>query len=357
VSAGGAVELGGDTGMGGGAAGGATSTGSTTGAGGAPMQTCSDRAKNQDETDVDCGGAKCSPCLPGQICRLARDCGTGVCANAFLGVGICRIASCVDKTQNGQETDQDCGGPSCAPCASGRKCNVKSDCAYGTCSSGYCTCTPRTCKQITGACGPNIPDGCGTLLTCDACSLLCNDTMKDGNETAADCGGPDCPKCKPGATCNGNGDCESAVCKAATTGAQQTCRAPTCMDTTKNGGESDVDCGGPTCLKCANGRACTGHADCASANCVNGLCACKPLTCADYPTQCGSLSNGCGATIQCSCAPLCMDTMQDGHETDVNCGGGDCSPCMAGQACMVASDCDTGNCAADTSGGTALVCQ
>jgi hypothetical protein len=86
--------------------------------------------------------------------------------------------------------------------------------------------------------------------------------------------------------------------------------------------------------------------------CTSGVCACKARTCDYYPMQCGSLSNGCAGTIECSCKPLCTDMMKDGHESDVDCGGPDCSPCMAGQACTVQSDCASGTC--DTS---TLMCQ
>src|SRR5262245_61756678 len=36
---------------------------------------------------------------------------------------------------------------------------------------------------------------------------------------------------------------------------------------TKNNGETDVDCGGPTAPKCADGKACGADTDCANAYC------------------------------------------------------------------------------------------
>ncbi len=352
ASAGGMIELGGETSTGGVIGRGGTASGGVTGTGGAAPPTCTDRVKNQDETDIDCGGTVCSPCVPGQICRQPRDCTTGVCPGGLLGFGLCRSATCADTKQNGSETDVDCGGADCDPCPTGDKCKVNTDCVYGSCQNKNCTCMALTCKQMTGACGPNIPDGCGNLLNCGSCAALCGDTMKDGNETAVDCGGPDCGKCPNNSTCAEPRDCESGVCAAATAGAVKTCRPPTCTDGVKNGAETAKDCGGPMCPKCSNGSPCTAPTDCTSGLCSSNVCACKPLTCMDYPTQCGSLSNGCTGTIQCSCAPLCMDTAKDGHETDVNCGGADCSPCITGQACLLASDCASGTCDQTT-----LVCQ
>jgi hypothetical protein len=61
-------------------------------------------------------------------------------------------------------------------------------------------------------------------------------------------------------------DCQSGVCS------NGVCAAPTCSDTVKNGGESDIDCGGPTCAKCDLGKDCNGNADCTSNQCVGGKC-------------------------------------------------------------------------------------
>lgn len=47
---------------------------------------------------------------------------------------------------------------------------------------------------------------------------------------------------------------------------------PTCTDGIKNGQETDKDCGGPTCQKCAFKRACSVNTDCKSSLCENGVC-------------------------------------------------------------------------------------
>lgn len=38
-------------------------------------------------------------------------------------------------------------------------------------------------------------------------------------------------------------------------------------------------------------------------------------------------------------APACDDGVQNGNETGIDCGGGGCSPCMAGEGCGFAGDC------------------
>ena len=71
---------------------------------------CSDNTKNQDETDVDCGGG-CDGCALGKICKTDDDCKSGYC-NYFKR---CVKPTCNDRMKNGNETGVDCGG-SCAAC-------------------------------------------------------------------------------------------------------------------------------------------------------------------------------------------------------------------------------------------------
>lgn len=42
-------------------------------------ESCDDGLRNQDESDVDCGGALCEACTEGQACAQDGDCDTGVC--------------------------------------------------------------------------------------------------------------------------------------------------------------------------------------------------------------------------------------------------------------------------------------
>ncbi len=67
----------------------------------------------------------------------------------------------------------------------------------------------------------------------------CTDSKKDGKETDIDCGGPTCPACADGKACQIGTDCSSGVCTGGI------CQAPSCTDGVKNGGETGIDCGGP----------------------------------------------------------------------------------------------------------------
>jgi DNA-binding beta-propeller fold protein YncE len=51
----------------------------------APEPTCDDGRMNGDETDSDCGGATCAPCLETQMCAAATDCATNVCEEGVCG--------------------------------------------------------------------------------------------------------------------------------------------------------------------------------------------------------------------------------------------------------------------------------
>jgi hypothetical protein len=94
-----------------------------------PTNTCRDRVKDGDETDVDCGGS-CQTCWAGKQCSRAEDCQSNACDG-----GTCRAASCSDGVRDGYESDVDCGG-SCGTCAAGAACAADSDCASDNCSNG-----------------------------------------------------------------------------------------------------------------------------------------------------------------------------------------------------------------------------
>jgi hypothetical protein len=140
----------------------------------------------------------------------------------------------------------------------------------------------------------------------------CTDAVKDADESDLNCGGSSCLPCTDGKDCGGFKDCYSKVCGLADAGADaMTCLAPTCSDHVQNGFETDVDCGGGMmsgCNPCGNGYKCTVPGDCASGVCLPGL---------------PGMSNTCAA-------PTCTDGVQNGMETGIDCGGPMCTPCADG---------------------------
>lgn len=112
--------------------------------------TCFDGVKNQDETDMDCGGSICPKCANKKVCNLVSDCISGVCISNICQGKILFIwlwesiplhvlaQSCTDGIKNQDETDTDCGGLTCQKCLDNKGCKVASDCYSGICTSNIC---------------------------------------------------------------------------------------------------------------------------------------------------------------------------------------------------------------------------
>jgi hypothetical protein len=68
--------------------------------------------------------------------------------------------TCTDGVRNGSETDTDCGGPTCLPCATGRLCQRNTDCSTARCGDALGEGT--TCRACTsdGVCGIDANGGC-----------------------------------------------------------------------------------------------------------------------------------------------------------------------------------------------------
>ena len=147
--------------------------------------------------------------------------------------------TCGDSVKNGLETDIDCGGTTCPACLVNQRCTVGTDCQSGFCNTAV---TPALCAAPS-----------------------CTDGVKNGTETDIDCGGS-CPDCANGKGCLAGSDCQSGVCNTTLTPA--VCAPASCSDGVKNGAETDVDCGGPTCNRCADSKGCSNNTDCLSTLCA-----------------------------------------------------------------------------------------
>jgi hypothetical protein len=341
---------------------------------------CADNHEDGNETDVDCGGVdSCPRCGNGLHCKAGTDCQSLSCSSG----GVCLAATCSDGIQNQGESDIDCGGPNCSPCLAGGKCVAPTDCTSNDCVANVCVCQGDT-DCATDACD---------ALTHGCVSDQCDDHRRDGHETDVDCGGTDaCARCGNGLGCAVGSDCQSLSC-GSLGGPSTVCLVPTCSDGIQNQGETAVDCGGPNCLPCLAGLACLLPTDCTSNDCVAGVClclldtdcttsACDALThtcvgnqCVDHrvdgnetDVDCGGMDacprcgNGLGCAVGSDCqslscgslggpstvclAPTCSDGIQNQGETAVDCGGPNCAPCLAGQMCLAPTDCTSNDCMA-----------
>ena len=152
--------------------------------------------------------------------------------------------------------------------------------------------SPEGCPyvDICGDIAPTIPDGVvdardvGAMLPLvqGTPCLNCENAIQDLEETDVDCGGTFCGAC------------------------------PTCSDALLSPtlGETDVDCGGETCdARCGPGQECG-----ASADCVGGY-QCMVGECTEHH---------------------CTNGVRDADETEVDCGGIECSACQpTGPTCEI----------------------
>lgn len=141
---------------------------------------------------------------------------------------------------------------------------------------------------------------------------LCENGERDGGETDVDCGGV-CKPCENGRDCSVDEDCLSDAC------IDDICQLATCGDGKQSPGETGMDCGGPDCQKCLPGNGCLDDDDCTSGICSDDVCV----------------------------EPSCGDRKRNGDETDVDCGGDDCEGCATNQACERDADCVSGECRDD----------
>ncbi len=219
---------------------------------------------------------------------------------------------------------------------------------------------PKKDCEKPGDCSSNIclPDG-----KCAVASIT--DNVQNNDETDIDCGGIGGKKCVDGKKCLTRLDCTSAVCKDTGDGQGLRCQAPSPTDLTRNGTESDIDCGGVIAPKCAEGLKCGDPGDCASGVCVAGLCKAPAIDGVKNGTEtdvdCGGptapaciVGKTCGTGTDCTSkvctggtckAPSPTDNVKNGTETDVDCGGAGNPKCTTAKSCVANGDCASAGCA------------
>ncbi|CAF1117654.1 unnamed protein product [Adineta ricciae] len=304
------------------------------------VSTCNDGVRNGDETGIDCGGSCASQkkCADYIGCFNSLDCINGICT-----ANLCQVPTCNDGVMNGNETDVDCGGP-CLPakqCRDGLRCSNASDCVSSVCTSGFCqvpTCNDgvKNGDEIDIDCGGSCLPGKQCVdgsrfakvssVTYNVTNSnvytsvpTCNDHVKNGDEIDVDCGGSCLPakQCGDGLKCNNASDCISGVC------ISSVCQVPNCNDGVANGNETDIDCGGSchSIKKCNDGEKCNGVLDCNSGVCTSNICQ----------------------------TPTCNDSVKNGNETGIDCGGWCASQnkCVDNAVCRNPDDCISGVCKSD----------
>lgn len=148
----------------------------------------------------------------------------------------CQPVACFDRqwSPSANETDVDCGGGICVKrCGLSSTCISDSDCLSTVCSPRVHRCLPQECA----------------------------DGHLSGNETAIDCGGPQCDPCDDGEDCEQGSDCLSGICEKDD---RFICLSKSCPKDT---------CGSsPWCPRCPVGSPCEHDGQCKSDHCESGAC-------------------------------------------------------------------------------------
>ncbi len=340
-----------------------------------PRAVCTNQGSSTCGTDGTCNGA-------------------GVCRKYPIGT-VCAAATCATTTTRTQPSTCDasgrcaagavlscgvyhCSGSSClASCTSDANCAAPNVCVGGTCGlrAVGATCT-RSSECKTGSCTNGVCCQAMTCATCTACNIAgsvgtCASIPTGVADARGGCAMGTPNSCRNDGTCNGAGACrryiagtgcmgaaceangltltQSSVCDgkgSCPMGAAKTC-APYACDANKNACRttctSSADCAPPNLCSggtCGNflglGRPCTSGGQCASGNCVDGVCcaasacgSCLACNVAASPGTCTAIPAG-SADPRMMCAVAAATTCGTDGKCD---GNGACRKYPAGTVC------------------------
>lgn len=106
-----------------------------------------------------------------------------------------------------------------------------------------------------------------------------------------------CPLCDDALQCLVNADCKSGKCAGS-------CQASSCSDKVKNGDETALDCGGSCLTDCDEGAACATGADCKSGVCKTAVC--QPPGCGDGVINGGEACDDANKDPFDACSSTCQ---------------------------------------------------
>ena len=134
-----------------------SSSGSSTGMG----DLCLDGVLDQDETDIDCGGAICGDCADGLVCLVNEDCVSQNCSGGICVSGECAMdVDCAGKADACNTATCDVNMKKCVvtpmmdgtQCDDGNLCTNASACQAGVCAGSM----PKDCSSLNSACGVGV---------------------------------------------------------------------------------------------------------------------------------------------------------------------------------------------------------
>jgi len=199
-------------------------------------------------------------------------CQTAVCGDTLVLAG---VEGCDDgNVDDGDGCSADCQLESCGD----SKVQGQEECDDGNAADDdacLSTCKNAVCGDSAVFAGMEECDD-GNMVDTDACLATCK-AAKCGDMVVQDT----VDECDDGNMSNAD------MCT-------NMCKLPTCMDKLVDGKETDEDCGGGTCPKCALGKKCLVGADCGSGLCTANVCAppqsCKQILAADPQAKSGKFN-------------------------------------------------------------------
>ncbi|MBW2700697.1 MAG: putative metal-binding motif-containing protein [Deltaproteobacteria bacterium] len=299
-------------------------------------------------TNEECNAGTCECDANHEDCDNNESCECDVSGSSFCYNNFCCTPNC-----SGRECGTDGCGGSCGNCDANEVCNAgtcECDTNYQDCDSlpangcecdvsGTNVCFSNACCAPIAPCGANncgfMSDNCGGSVNCGSCT----DSDEDCESNNCTCNnttcGSDC--CAAGQICDGGDSCCTPVdpcgpnnCGIMSNGCGGTVNCGSCADSDKDCESNNCVCNNTTCNTdcCAAGQICDGGNSC-----------CTPVNPCGF-NNCGSMSDGCGGTVNCG---SCADSDEDCESNSCTCNnttcGSDC--CAAGQICDGGDSCCT----------------
>ncbi|MFK7807875.1 MAG: T9SS type A sorting domain-containing protein [Saprospiraceae bacterium] len=285
--------------------------------------TCDDGLQNGQETGVDCGGPDCPECppcegtdvtltivlddYPQETSWTITDAGGNTVASGGTYANqpdgstiqeiICLADGCYDFTIDDTYGDGIC-------CSEGDGSYLLVDDEGNVLASGGefdFTETVNFCVEsipvIPGCTDPTAHNYNPEANLEDGSCEYCSDGVQNGDETGIDCGGSLCEPCD----ILGCTDPDAHNYNLEATLDDGSCE--TCFDGILNGDEVEVDCGGILCIPCD----------------ITPIPGCTNPNAHNYNPN---------ANVDDDSCETCSDGIQNGDETDVDCGGELCDPCQ-----------------------------
>ncbi len=293
-------------------------------------------------------------CAAGSAC-LSTTCVDGVCCNALCS-GTCQACNVAGSTgtcssiANGQDPASECSGAvscngagACGYFANGASCSLGAECTSGNCVDGVCCNT--ACSGTCQAC--NVAGSVGACSSIASGQDPANECANGACSGAGTCKSDNGQACAAGSACLSGNCIDGVCCNTTCSGTCQACNVAGSVGTCSNipfGQDPANECVGlvfcsmGACAPLGGGSICSQNAECASGNCVDGVC-CN--------TACGGTCQACnlaGSNGTCTNIPANSDPSNECNGA-TNCNGaGACSLLAQGSACGAAGECSTGFC-------------